>query len=140
MKIVRSVLDWLYQFSAVAAGGFLLAIFVLMLLLSAGRPLGRNVRSGDEFIGWCMVAVSFLALAHTFRQTGMARAPRRPCASPAGDPAGEHLLVVLGDGRPDHGAGASVLGGYRRLPALQAGATKAGKRTATRLPVSVVAV
>lgn len=73
MKIVRRFLDWLYLFSGVAAGGFLLAIFVLMLLLSAGRPLGLNVRSGDDFIGWCMVAVSFLALAHTFRSAEMIR-------------------------------------------------------------------
>jgi TRAP-type C4-dicarboxylate transport system permease small subunit len=73
MKLVRRFLDWLYLFSGMAAGGFLLAIFVLMLLLSAGRPLGLNVRSGDEFIGWCMVAVSFLALAHTFRSAEMIR-------------------------------------------------------------------
>jgi len=73
MKIVRRFLDGLYFFSGVAAGGFLLAIFILMLLLSAGRPLGLNVRSGDEFIGWCMVAVSFLALAHTFRSAEMIR-------------------------------------------------------------------
>lgn len=73
MKIVRKFLDWLYLFSGMVAGGFLLAIFVLMMLLSAGRPLGLNVRSGDEFIGWCMVAVSFLALAHTFRSAEMIR-------------------------------------------------------------------
>src|ERR1700754_2685450 len=73
MKLVRRFLDWLYLFSGVAAGGFLLAIFVLMLLLSAGRPLGLNVRSGDEFIGWCMVAISFLGLAHTFRSAEMIR-------------------------------------------------------------------
>ena len=73
MKLVRRFLDWLYVFSGVAAGGFLLAIFVLMLLLSAGRPLNINVRSGDEFIGWCMVAISFLGLAHTFRSAEMIR-------------------------------------------------------------------
>jgi TRAP-type C4-dicarboxylate transport system permease small subunit len=73
MKIVRRFLDWLYLFSGVAAGGFLLAIFVLMLMLSAGRPLGLNVRSGDDFIGWCMVAISFLGLAHTFRSAEMIR-------------------------------------------------------------------
>jgi len=73
MKIVRRFLDWLYLFSGAAAGGFLLAIFVLMMLLSAGRPLGLNVRSGDEFIGWSMVAISFLGLAHTFRSAEMIR-------------------------------------------------------------------
>jgi TRAP-type C4-dicarboxylate transport system permease small subunit len=73
MKILRKSLDALYLGSGWLAGFFLLAIFVLMMLLSAGRPLGLNVRSGDDFIGWCMVAMSFLGLAHTFRSAEMIR-------------------------------------------------------------------
>jgi TRAP-type C4-dicarboxylate transport system permease small subunit len=71
--ILRRLLDGLYLLSGYLAGGFLIAIFVLMMLLSAGRPLGLNVRSGDDFIGWCMVAISFLGLAHTFRSAEMIR-------------------------------------------------------------------
>jgi TRAP-type C4-dicarboxylate transport system permease small subunit len=71
--IVRRFLDALYLASGYLAGLFLLGIFVLMMLLSAGRPLGLNVRSGDDFIGWCMVAISFLGLAHTFRSAEMIR-------------------------------------------------------------------
>ncbi len=73
MKIIRGTLDRLYLYSGYLAGFFLLSIFVLMLLLSAGRPVGLNVRSGDDFIGWCMVAMSFLGLAHTFRSAEMIR-------------------------------------------------------------------
>jgi TRAP-type C4-dicarboxylate transport system permease small subunit len=70
---VRTFLDRLYLAAGYLAGAFLIAIFVLMMLLSAGRPLGLNVRSGDDFIGWCMVAISFLGLAHTFRSAEMIR-------------------------------------------------------------------
>lgn len=70
---MRLFLDRLYLISGWLAGLFLIAIFVLMMLLSAGRPLGMNVRSGDDFIGWCMVAISFLGLAHTFRSAEMIR-------------------------------------------------------------------
>ena len=49
------------------------AIFVLMMLLSAGRPLGLNIPAGDELIAWCMAATAFLGLAHTFRSGEMIR-------------------------------------------------------------------
>src|SRR6476646_12061684 len=71
--MARVILDRLYLFAGYAAGGFLLAIFVLMMLLSAGRPLGLNIPAGDDFVSWCMVATSFLGLAHTFRHGEMIR-------------------------------------------------------------------
>jgi TRAP-type C4-dicarboxylate transport system permease small subunit len=71
--MVRIFLDKLYLFAGYAAGGFLLAIFVLMMLLSAGRPLGLNIPAGDDLVSWCMVATSFLGLAHTFRHGEMIR-------------------------------------------------------------------
>jgi len=43
MEIMRVFLDRLYLFSGYLAGAFMLAIFVLMMALSAGRPLGLNV-------------------------------------------------------------------------------------------------
>ena len=66
-------LDQLYLFSGYLAGLFLIAIFVLMMLLSAGRPLGLNIPAGDDFISWCMAATAFLGLAHTFRHGEMIR-------------------------------------------------------------------
>src|SRR6478735_137594 len=71
--MARVILDRLYLFAGYAAGGFLLAIFVLMMLLSAGRPLGLNIPAGDDFVSWCMVATPFLGLAHTFRHGEMIR-------------------------------------------------------------------
>ena len=70
---MRIFLDRLYLFSGYAAGAFLVAIFVLMMFLSAGRPIGFNIPAGDDLVSWCMVATSFLGLAHTFRHGEMIR-------------------------------------------------------------------
>ena len=55
------------------AGAFMVAIFVLMMVLSAGRPVGFNIPAGDDFVSWCMAAMAFLGLAHTFRHGEMIR-------------------------------------------------------------------
>src|SRR6188508_3234916 len=70
---MRVWLDRLYLFAGYAAGLFLIGIFVLMMLLSAGRPIGFNIPAGDDLVSWCMVATSFLGLAHTFRHGEMIR-------------------------------------------------------------------
>ncbi len=70
---MRRGLDALYLAAGIAAGGFLVAIFVLMMVMSAGRQLGINVPSGDDFASWCMAAMAFLGLAHTFRSGDMIR-------------------------------------------------------------------
>ncbi len=71
--MLRVALDRLYLFSGYAAGFFLVVIFVLMMALSAGRKLGFNVPSGDDFTSWAMAAMAFLGLAHTFRSGEMIR-------------------------------------------------------------------
>ena len=71
--MLRTFLDRLYLLAGFAAGGFLIAIFVLMMILSAGRPLGINLPAGDDFVSWCMAATAFLGLAHTFRHGEMIR-------------------------------------------------------------------
>ena len=72
-QIVRRTLDGLYLLSGYLAGCFLLAIFVLMLALSGGRPLNINVTSGDDITAWCMASMAFLGLAHTFKEGEMIR-------------------------------------------------------------------
>ena len=71
--MLRRILDALYLLAGYAAGAFLVAIFVLMMILSAGRPLGINLPAGDDFTAWCMAATAFLGLAHTFRSGEMIR-------------------------------------------------------------------
>jgi TRAP-type C4-dicarboxylate transport system permease small subunit len=71
--MIRLWLDRLYLFAGWLAGGFLIAIFVLMMFLSAGRPIGFNIPAGDDLASWCMAAMSFLGLAHTFRHGEMIR-------------------------------------------------------------------
>src|SRR5205085_6397473 len=63
----------LYLFAGYAAGAFLVAIFALMMVMSLGREVGVNVPAGDDIVAWCMVAMSFLGLAHTFRRGEMIR-------------------------------------------------------------------
>jgi TRAP-type C4-dicarboxylate transport system permease small subunit len=71
--MLRLLLDRLYLAAGYLAGAFVVAIFVLMMLLSAGRPVGFNIPAGDEIISWCMAATAFLGLAHTFRAGDMIR-------------------------------------------------------------------
>ena len=71
--MIRVFLARLYLFSGYLAGVFLIAIFGLMMVLSAGRPIGINIPAGDDFISWCMAATAFLGLAHTFRHGEMIR-------------------------------------------------------------------
>ena len=66
--MIRRFLDRLYLISGYLAGVFLIAIFVLMMSLSVGRPLGINIPAGDDFAAWCMAAMAFLGLAHTFKR------------------------------------------------------------------------
>jgi len=73
MTMIRTVLDRLYLFAGYAAGAFMVLIFILMMALSAGRPLGINLPAGDDFTAWCMAAMAFLGLAHTFRSGEMIR-------------------------------------------------------------------
>lgn len=65
--MLRRTLDGLYLGAGYLAGLFLIAIFLLMMALSIGREIGVNVKSGDDIASWCMAAMSFLALAHTFK-------------------------------------------------------------------------
>jgi TRAP-type C4-dicarboxylate transport system permease small subunit len=71
--MLRRLLDGLYLFAGYTAGGFMVLIFVLMMGLSAGRPIGFNIPAGDDIVAWCMAAMSFLGLAHTFRSAEMIR-------------------------------------------------------------------
>jgi len=70
---MRNFLDRLYLFAGYAAGAFLVVIFLVMLGMSAGRQVGLNIPAGDDFTLWCMAAMSFLGLAHTFKKGEMIR-------------------------------------------------------------------
>jgi TRAP-type C4-dicarboxylate transport system permease small subunit len=71
--MIRRALDNLYLAAGYLAGLFLIAIFLMMMALSLGRQVGINVKSGDDITSWCMAAMAFLALAHTFRSGEMIR-------------------------------------------------------------------
>ena len=71
--MLRTLLDGLYRFAGYLAGLFLIAIFLLMMALSLGREVGINIPAGDDFASWCMAAMAFLGLAHTFRSGEMIR-------------------------------------------------------------------
>src|SRR5665647_892664 len=65
---MRIFLDRLYLFAGYAAGGFLVLIFGIMMFMSVGRQFGINIPAGDDFASWCMCAMAFLGLAHTFKK------------------------------------------------------------------------
>jgi TRAP-type C4-dicarboxylate transport system permease small subunit len=71
--MIRAFLDRLYLYSGYLAGFFLIVIFLLMMALSVGRAVGINVKSGDDIASWCMAAMAFLGLAHTFRKGELIR-------------------------------------------------------------------
>jgi TRAP-type C4-dicarboxylate transport system permease small subunit len=71
--MLRTLLDGLYRLAGYLAGLFLIAIFLLMMGLSLGREVGINIPAGDDFASWCMAAMAFLGLAHTFRSGEMIR-------------------------------------------------------------------
>jgi len=70
---LRRVLDGIYLFAGYAAGIFLLAIFAIMMVMSVGRQFALNIPAGDDFASWCMAAMAFLGLAHTFKRGEMIR-------------------------------------------------------------------
>lgn len=71
--MIRTFLDRLYLFAGYAAGAFLVLIFAIMMLMSVGREVGLNIPAGDDFASWCMAAMAFLGLAHTFKRGEMIR-------------------------------------------------------------------
>lgn len=73
MGFFRRALDYLYLFAGYAAGIFLVAIFAIMMVMSVGRQFALNIPAGDDFASWCMAAMAFLGLAHTFKRGEMIR-------------------------------------------------------------------
>jgi TRAP-type C4-dicarboxylate transport system permease small subunit len=73
---MRKLLDTLYNAAAWAAAFFMIGILLMVLASVAGRQFGFYLRGSDAYAGYCMVAASFLALAHTLRR-------------------GEHIRVTL---------------------------------------------
>jgi TRAP-type C4-dicarboxylate transport system permease small subunit len=71
--MIRRLLDGLYLGAGCLAGLFLIAILLLMVGLSLGRQVGFNIPAGDDFASWCMAAMAFLGLAHTFKSGEMIR-------------------------------------------------------------------
>ena len=61
-------LDAAYLAAGVLAGGFLVAIFLLILAAIVTRLLGVAFPGAADYAGYCMAAASFFALAHTFRR------------------------------------------------------------------------
>lgn len=71
--LLRRALDGLYLGAGYLAAVFLLVIFAIMMLMSVGRQFALNIPAGDDFASWCMAAMAFLGLAHTFKRGEMIR-------------------------------------------------------------------
>src|SRR3982751_4515530 len=71
--MLRKLLDGLYLGAGYLAGAFLVLIFAIMMVMSVGRQFALNIPAGDDFASWCMAAMAFLGLAHTFKRREMIR-------------------------------------------------------------------
>lgn len=71
--LLRRILDGLYLAAGYLAAAFLLVIFGIMMVMSVGRQFALNIPAGDDFASWCMAAMAFLGLAHTFKRGEMIR-------------------------------------------------------------------
>lgn len=71
--LLRRALDGLYLGAGYLAAIFLLLIFAIMMVMSVGRQFALNIPAGDDFASWCMAAMAFLGLAHTFKRGEMIR-------------------------------------------------------------------
>ncbi len=72
-KAVRTALDGLYLLAGWLAGLFLIAIFVLMMMLSVGREIRFNIPAGDDFVSWCMAAMALLTAVSSGSSAGKPR-------------------------------------------------------------------
>ncbi len=70
---MRRLLEVLYSVSSTLAALFMCAIAVLILSQTIGRPFGVVVPDANELAGFCFAAITFLALAPTFRAGGHIR-------------------------------------------------------------------
>lgn len=73
---MRKALDTLYDAAGYLAAFFMAGLLAMVLASVFGRMFGFNLRGSDAYAGYCMAAVSFLALAHTLKR-------------------GEHIRVML---------------------------------------------
>lgn len=71
--LLRRALDGIYLCAGYGAGIFLFVIFAIMMIMSVGRQFALNIPAGDDFASWCMAAMAFLGLAHTFKRGEMIR-------------------------------------------------------------------
>lgn len=69
----RRLLDALYDGAAYLAGGFVFAIFAIMVGASVMRELGMRTGGTDDLVAWFCAAAGFLAMAHTFRRGDFVR-------------------------------------------------------------------
>jgi len=70
MKLIialRRSLDTLYRACTALAGFFLVLTALFVVAQIAGRATGVAIRSSDDFAGYCMAAMIFLALPITLR-------------------------------------------------------------------------
>jgi TRAP-type C4-dicarboxylate transport system permease small subunit len=69
----RALLDRAYRLAGAAAGLFLVAILVIVVLQILTRYFGVPFPGSTDYAGYCMAAASFLALAYTFGAGGHIR-------------------------------------------------------------------
>ncbi len=70
---MRPLLTRLIDAAGAIAGGFVFAIFFVMLAATVMRTLGLRTGGSDDVVSWMTAAAAFFGLAHTFRHGDFVR-------------------------------------------------------------------
>ncbi len=70
---MRALLARLIDVAGAIAGGFVFAIFFVMLMATIMRTLGMRTGGTDDIVSWMTAAAAFFGLAHTFRHGDFVR-------------------------------------------------------------------
>ena len=84
MKVLRRILDTIYQAAGVAAALCLVAILVLIVLQMLARWTGEIFPGAPEYAGYAMAAASFLAFANALNRGAHIRVSILLQAAPKG--------------------------------------------------------
>ena len=73
IELLQISLVLLALLAVLLAGGVWIAIALMACGYVGMQYVGGNIPAGDDIVAWCMAAMSFLGLAHTFRAGEMIR-------------------------------------------------------------------
>ena len=72
-RVLRRLLDWIYDAAGYLAAFFVFAIFAVMIAASVMRELSIKTGGIEDLVAWLCAAAAFLAMPHAFRHGDFVR-------------------------------------------------------------------